>query len=64
MPLVHACSESGCSTLTMGDRCLEHEGLAGQRLRSRIGRFSKRLRTPAIGLGIAAVAVLMGRVTR
>ena len=25
MPLVHQCARAGCSTLTMGSLCLEHE---------------------------------------
>ena len=36
VPIVHACSHPDCSTLTMGEVCLEHEpvpaeaGLAGE----------------------------------
>jgi len=61
MTLVHQCSERGCSTLTMGDLCLEHERVAQQRLVSRIGTVSARLRAPAIAVGLAAVSVLLGR---
>lgn len=25
MPIIHACSLPGCSTLTIGDRCIDHE---------------------------------------
>ena len=25
MPMVHQCTRPGCRTLTMGERCLEHE---------------------------------------
>ena len=28
MPLVHECTRPGCSTLTMGSLCLEHEAPA------------------------------------
>jgi hypothetical protein len=61
MPLVHTCHERGCSTLTMGELCLEHELLAGARLFARIGMGLGRLRTPAIALALAAVAAYVGR---
>ena len=25
MPIIHVCSTPDCSTLTMGDRCIDHE---------------------------------------
>jgi len=62
--LVHACAEAGCTTLTMGDRCLEHEQLTATRLRARIGTIPKRFRAPAIALGIAAAPALAGRASR
>lgn len=27
MPIVHPCAHPGCETLTMGELCLEHEGV-------------------------------------
>jgi hypothetical protein len=60
MPLVHPCSEPGCSTLTIGDLCLEHEQLAQERLTKRIVAFSRRFRA----LAVAAVAALVGRASR
>ena len=64
MPLVHECQESGCSTLTMGARCLQHEQLARKRARARMGAFAKRLRAPALALAIATAAALAGRASR
>jgi hypothetical protein len=64
MPLVHPCSEPGCSTLTIGDLCLEHEQLAHERLIKRIVALSKRFRAPAVALAVAAVAALVGRASR
>ena len=64
MPLVHECREPGCSTLTMGARCMQHEQLARKRVTARIGAFSKRFKAPAIGLAIAAAAALAGRASR
>lgn len=64
MPLVHPCAEADCSTLTMGDRCLEHEQLARKRLAARVAGLSRRFRAPAIALGIAAAAALAGRASR
>ena len=64
MPLVHPCSEPGCSTLTIGDLCLEHEQLAHERLARRMVALAKRFRAPAAGLVVAAVAALVGRASR
>jgi hypothetical protein len=64
MPLVHPCSEPGCSTLTMGDLCLEHDQLAQKRLARRVLALSKRFRAPAVALAFAAVAALVGRASR
>jgi hypothetical protein len=64
MPLVQPCSEPGCSTLTMGDLCLEHDQLAQGRLAKRMVAFSKRFRAPAVALAVAAVAALVGRASR
>jgi hypothetical protein len=64
MPLVHPCSEPGCSTLTMGDLCLEHDQLAQERLAKRMVALSKRFRAPAFALAVAAVAALVGRASR
>jgi hypothetical protein len=64
MPLVHPCSEPGCSTLTIGDLCLEHEQLSQERLIKRIVALSKRFRAPAVALAVAAVAALVGRASR
>jgi hypothetical protein len=64
MPLVHPCSEPGCSTLTIGDLCLEHEQRAQERLTRRMVALSKRFRAPAAALAVAAVAALVGRASR
>ena len=64
MPLVQPCSEPGCSTLTMGDLCLQHEQLAQERLAKRMLALSKRFRAPAVALAVAAVAALVGRASR
>jgi hypothetical protein len=64
MSLVHPCSKPGCSTLTIGDLCLEHEQLAQERLTKRIVALSKRFRAPAVALAVAAVAALVGRASR
>jgi hypothetical protein len=64
MPIVHPCAEVGCATLTMGERCLEHEQLAAERLRPRIGKASRWFRAPAVAAGIAAAAALAGRAFR
>src|SRR6058998_83934 len=41
MPLVQPCSKPGCSTLTMGDLCLEHDQLAQERLAQRLVALSR-----------------------
>jgi hypothetical protein len=64
MPLVHPCREPGCSTLTMGDRCLEHELARHTSLKARAGALTKHLKAPAIALAIAAAAALAGRASR
>jgi hypothetical protein len=64
VPLVHQCKEPGCSTLTMGARCLQHEQLAHKQVTARIGAFSKRFKAPAIALAIATAAALAGRASR
>jgi len=61
MPLVHACREPGCGTLTMGERCLEHERFAERRGRTRLRAAAGRFRGPALALALAAAAALMGR---
>jgi len=64
IPLVQPRSEPDCSTLTIGDLCLEHEQLAQERLARRIVAFSRRFRAPAVALAVAAVAALVGRASR
>jgi hypothetical protein len=64
MALVHPCTEDGCGTLTMGDRCLEHEQLARKGFATRVGVLSRRFRAPAIGLAIAVAAAVVGRASR
>jgi hypothetical protein len=64
MPVVQPCSEPGCSTLTIGDLCLEHDQLAQERLAKRMVALSKRFRAPAAALAVAAVAALAGRASR
>lgn len=48
----------------MGQRCLEHELAAARRLGPRAVALSRRLRLPAVTVGIAAAAVLAGRASR
>jgi len=50
MPLVHACSSPGCSTLTMGALCLEHE-------RDASGHEQEPQRTRFLAVAAAAAAV-------
>jgi len=64
MPLVHPCSDPGCSTLTIGDLCLEHERRAQERLTKRVVALARRFRAPAFALAVAAVAALVGRASR
>jgi hypothetical protein len=64
MPVVHECQEPGCSTLTMGGRCLQHEQLARKRITVRVGAVARRFKAPAIGLAIATAAALAGRASR
>ena len=61
MTLIHVCGKPGCETLTMGALCLEHELAAEARLRSRIGRTSRRRRGQAITLAVVIAAVVAGR---
>jgi hypothetical protein len=60
MPIVHACSAAGCTTLTMGELCLEHEHLAAAHAGSQ-GRGSVA-RAAAIGLAAGLAAALLARV--
>jgi hypothetical protein len=64
MPIVHPCRKTGCSTLTMGERCLEHELARDTSRRARAGALTKRFKAPAIAIAIAAAAALAGRATR
>jgi hypothetical protein len=64
MPLVRACSTPGCSTLTMGEFCVEHERLASRRFATRTAALFRRFRAPALALAIAAAAALAGRASR
>ena len=64
MPLVHPCAEHGCTTLTMGERCLEHEQLAARRRRPHMSKVSRRFRAPFVAVGIAAAAAFAGRAFR
>jgi hypothetical protein len=61
MTLIHGCGKPGCRTLTMGTLCLEHEQAAEARLRSRIGRISRRRRGQAITFTVALAALVAGR---
>lgn len=61
MPLIHLCRERGCETLTMGERCLDHERLAEARIPARITGVFDRLRAPAIALAFAVFAAFIGR---
>jgi len=61
MPLVHLCREHGCETLTMGDRCLEHELLAEAGRLARLRGVFDRSRAPAIALAFAVLAAFIGR---
>jgi hypothetical protein len=64
MPLVRACSAPGCSTLTMGEFCVEHEQLANTRFAKRSAALFRRFRAPALALAIAAAAAIAGRASR
>jgi hypothetical protein len=63
MPIVHPCSAAGCSTLTMGELCLEHE-LSALTGAGREGRGAVA-RAAAIGLvaGLAAALLARARIT-
>jgi hypothetical protein len=61
MTLTRPCGKPGCETLTMGTLCLQHEEAAAARLRSRIGRASRRAKAPAIALAAAVAVVVLGR---
>jgi hypothetical protein len=61
MPLVHLCRERGCETLTMGERCLEHELLAEVGRLARLRSVFERLRAPTIVLAFAVLAAFIGR---
>ena len=56
MPIVHPCSAAGCSTLTMGNLCLEHERVV-------VAEPSKRSVARAALIGVAAglAAALLAR---
>jgi hypothetical protein len=59
MPIVHPCSAAGCTTLTMGELCLEHEHVAATTVGSQ-GRGSVA-RAAAIGLAAGLAAALLAR---
>ena len=61
MPLINTCRERDCSTLTIGELCVDHERLAEARLSARISTVFGRIRTPAIALALAAFAAYVGR---
>jgi hypothetical protein len=57
MPMVHPCSAPGCSTLTMGALCLEHEFAPAL---DSSGRGSVA-RAALIGLAAGLAAALLAR---
>jgi hypothetical protein len=59
MPIVHPCSAAGCTTLTMGELCLEHEHVAATQVESQ-GRGSVA-RAALIGLAAGLAAALLAR---
>jgi len=59
MPIVHACSATGCTTLTMGELCLEHEQVAATPAEAP-GRGSVA-RAALIGLAAGLAAALLAR---
>jgi hypothetical protein len=61
MPLVQPCREPDCPTLTMGDRCLEHERAAADRRSARVRAAAARFRGPALAVGVAVLASVLGR---
>lgn len=61
MPLVHACSAPGCSTITMGRYCIEHEARpAGSIEEPRPRRFAVAALAAAFA-GLAAAALTLAR---
>lgn len=54
VPLVHPCSEPGCSTLTMGHLCLEHEGTRAESAPTRSRRVVSAALVGAIAGLVAA----------
>ena len=58
MPIVHPCTAAGCSTLTMGGLCLEHEQAAA------LEPAPKRtvVRAALIGVAAGVAAGLLARV--
>ena len=48
MPMIRSCAARGCSTLTMGERCLEHEPPAGDSATFPRGRPYQPVRSPSV----------------
>jgi hypothetical protein len=62
MPLVHPCAREGCSTLTMGELCLDHEQhrtrFSREGMLTYAGRLSPRLGRAAVLTAAAAAGAL------
>jgi hypothetical protein len=58
MPMVHPCARPGCRTLTMGERCLEHEQHAD--LRVHVQKLFPRVATATALVAAAATGALIG----
>jgi hypothetical protein len=56
VPIVHPCAADGCTTLTMGDLCLEHEAAAEPEAEPR------RPRGVAVAALVGAVAGVLAAV--
>ena len=48
MPMIRTCAARGCSTLTMGERCLEHEPPASDSATFPRGRPYQTVRSPSV----------------
>lgn len=60
MPIVHPCSAAGCTTLTMGELCLEHEHVAAAPAEA--AARGSVARAALIGLAAGLAAALLARV--
>lgn len=59
MPMVQPCIQPGCSTLTMGELCLEHERQAGMAPHAAARPLLHRLATAGALVAIATAGALI-----